>query len=180
MAGKAAVSWPESASARRPGISLPARPQTGPALRQASPRDGSEKRMESCRCRFLCRRLDGVNDVLISGTAAEIAGQFAPYGLAIARPAAPDHVDRRHDHSRCTESALQRMVFAKPRLYRMQRAVPRDAFDRGHGGAVRLAREHRAGFDCPAIDVNNAGAALAGVAADMCSGQPERLAQEID
>ncbi len=41
-------------------------------------------------------------------------------------------------------------------------------------------REHGAGLDRAAIDVDHAGAALAGVAADMGAGEAEMLAQELD
>ena len=47
-------------------------------------------------------------------------------------------------------------------------------------GAVGLDGEHRAGLDRPAIDVDGAGAALAGVAADVGAGQVEILAQGLD
>ncbi len=40
--------------------------------------------------------------------------------------------------------------------------------------------EHRAGFDGAAVHMDDAGAALAGVAADMRAGQVQMLAQEID
>ena len=47
-------------------------------------------------------------------------------------------------------------------------------------GAVGLDREHRARLDRPAVDVDGAGAALAGVAADVRAGQVEVLTQGLD
>ena len=49
-----------------------------------------------------------------------------------------------------------------------------------HLGAVRLQREHGAGLHRHAVDMHDAGAALAGVAADMGAGEPELLAQQLD
>src|SRR5690606_25276317 len=46
-------------------------------------------------------------------------------------------------------------------------------------GARRLHREHGAGFYRLAVDMHDAGAALRGVAADMRSGKPEILTQEM-
>ena len=42
------------------------------------------------------------------------------------------------------------------------------------------AGQHGAGFDRPAVDMDDAGAALAGVAADMGAGQVQIFAQEMD
>ena len=45
---------------------------------------------------------------------------------------------------------------------------------------VGLAGQHGAGFDRPAVDMDDAGAALAGIAADMGAGQVQMFAQEMD
>jgi hypothetical protein len=44
---------------------------------------------------------------------------------------------------------------------------------------VGLSRERRARFDGAAVDMHDAGAALAGIAADMGPGQVEVVAQEM-
>ena len=72
------------------------------------------------------------------------------------------------------------VVLAERRLHRVQLAVLGEALDRDHLGAVGLHREHGAGLDRAAVDVDHAGAALAGVAADMGAGEAEMLAQELD
>ena len=43
-----------------------------------------------------------------------------------------------------------------------------------------LAGQHGAGFDRPAVDMNDAGAALAGVAADMGAGQVQIFPKEMN
>ncbi len=52
--------------------------------------------------------------------------------------------------------------------------------DRPDLGALDLGREHRAGFHRRAVYMNDASAALAGVAADMGAGQSQPLPQEVD
>src|SRR3546814_3542080 len=47
-------------------------------------------------------------------------------------------------------------------------------------GAVGLHRQQRTGLGGVAVDVDDAGAALAGVAADMGPGQAQVLAQELN
>ena len=47
-------------------------------------------------------------------------------------------------------------------------------------GAVGLDGQHRARLHGPAVDVDGAGAALAGVAADVRAGQVEILAERLD
>ena len=46
--------------------------------------------------------------------------------------------------------------------------------------AVGLSDQHGAGFDRPAVDMDDAGAALAGIAADMGAGQVQMIAQQMD
>jgi hypothetical protein len=50
----------------------------------------------------------------------------------------------------------------------------------GDGGAVALHREDGAGLDAVAAHMDDAGAALAGVAADMRAGQAQLFAQQLD
>ena len=41
-------------------------------------------------------------------------------------------------------------------------------------------RQHGAGFDRPAVDMDDTGAALAGIAADMGAGQVQIFAQQMN
>jgi hypothetical protein len=72
------------------------------------------------------------------------------------------------------------MVLVKGGLHWMQLAAGRNRFDGFHLAAVRLNGEQRARAQGYAVDVNRAGAALAGIAADMSAGEAEMLAQELD
>jgi hypothetical protein len=58
----------------------------------------------------------------------------------------------------------------------VQLAVLGQAFDGRDLAALRLKRQHRAALDRLAVDVDDAGAALAGVAADVGPGEMEMLA----
>ena len=71
-------------------------------------------------------------------------------------------------------------MLVKRGLHRVQLAALGEPLDRGDLRAVGLDREHRARLDRPAVDVDGAGAALAGVAADVRAGEPELLAQRLD
>src|SRR6476620_10283258 len=63
----------------------------------------------------------------------------------------------------------------------MQRAVRRgQPFDRQHVGALALQRQRGAGLHGNAVQMDEAGAALRGVAADMGACEPKMLAQELD
>src|SRR6185437_13714095 len=89
-------------------------------------------------------------------------------------------IDRAHHHTGRAEAALQRMVLAEGGLHRMQLIAFGEAFDGGDAGAVHLGRQHGAALRRIAVDMDDAGAALAGVAADMRSGQSEMLAKKLD
>jgi hypothetical protein len=116
---------------------------------------------------------------VIAGAAAEIAFEiFADF--AVGRVGVVLHqVERAHDHAGRAEAALQRVIVAKRLLHRVQRVAVGDVLDGLDRAALGLHRQQRARLDRLAIDMDDAGAALAGVAADMGAGEAERLAQEL-
>ena len=87
---------------------------------------------------------------------------------------------RAHDHAGRAEAALQAVHHAETFLQRRQRAVGvGDAFDGGDVAALGLHREHGAGLHRHAVDIDGAGAAMGGLAADMGAGEREVLADEM-
>src|SRR4029078_5327830 len=129
------------------------------------------------RSDWLTGRLrDRVENMRVAGAAAQVAaqslGDLVAGGLRVARA----QMDRGHDHARRAVPALQPVTVPEPLLDRMQLAVG-DAFDRRHGGAVSLYREHRAGFDGLAVDEHGACAADAGFAPDVRAGEATMVAQ---
>ena len=120
------------------------------------------------------------DDVVIARAAADIAFElFADRVLVELRALAVDDVDRRHDHARRAEAALQAVIVLERLLHRMQLAALGEPFDRRDVRASQRGREHGAGLDRASVDMDDAGAALRGVAADMRAGQAEILAQEL-
>src|SRR4051794_10140491 len=118
---------------------------------------------------------------MVAGAAADVALQLLPNGILDELAAiAIDDINRRHDHSRRAISALQSVVIAKRGLHRMQFVALRDALDRDDVGAAGLASQHSAGLDRLAIDMHDAGTALAGVAADMGPGQVQIFTQQVN
>ncbi len=118
---------------------------------------------------------------MVAGAAADVAFELLADGAVVEIVAlAAHHVDRGHDHARRAVAALQAVIFAERFLHRMQRPVRRrQTLDGEHIGAFELQRQHGAGLDRLAVDVNDAGAALRGVAADMGAGQPQVFAQQL-
>src|SRR5207244_4000494 len=123
--------------------------------------------------------LYGLDDAMVAGTATEHGGEpLADVGLARRRLDAQE-VERRHQHSRRTEAALQAVMLAERLLQRMERAVGHQTLDRRELGAVGLHGQHQAGARGLAVDENRAGAADAVLAAHVGAGEPEVFAQEI-
>src|SRR2546421_123199 len=122
-----------------------------------------------------------LDDVVVAGAAADVAFELVPDGRLVKLAAVAVHnIDRRHDHARGTVTALQAMIVAERRLHRVQFVAFCDAFDGSDVRVRGLAGQYGAGFYRPAVDMDDAGAALAGVAADMGAGQVQMVAQEMD
>ena len=126
-------------------------------------------------------RADRGHDVLVAGTAADVALDRVA-DLVVGRVAvAGEQVGRGHDHARRAEAALQAVLLPEGGLERVELVrAGGHALDGGDGGAVGLDGEHRARLHGAAVDVDGAGAALAGVAADVGAGQVEVLADGLD
>src|SRR4029079_10907449 len=106
-----------------------------------------------------------VDDVLIAGTAAEVAGDAFANLLLARRRVVLKQVDRGHDHARRAVTTLRTVLFPKTLLHRMQLPFRRKAFDRRDRRSIRLHGEDRARLRAPAVDHDGARAALTGVAA---------------
>ena len=74
---------------------------------------------------------------------------------------------RRSHHARRAKATLQSMIILKSLLHRMPLTILRQAFNGYHFGSFCLKRKHGTGFHAIAIDMNDAGATLAGIAANM-------------
>ena len=126
------------------------------------------------------RLLDRRDDVGIGAAAADVAAHQLADLVGGLRLAFGDQPGRRADLSRRAVAALERVMVDERLLQRMQRAVRRQAFDRGDLGAVLHDGQRQAGIDAPAVDQHRAGAALAVVAALLGAGQVEVVAQRVE
>src|SRR5262245_12466801 len=124
--------------------------------------------------------LDGVDDVLVTRAAAEVPYDALANFPLIRRGILAQKADRRHDHARRAVAALKTVFLPEAFLQRMKLAVLRQPFDGRHLGAVGLDGEYRAGFRAATIDKDCAGAALTGVAPNVCARQVEMLSQKMD
>src|SRR5215813_998527 len=124
---------------------------------------------------------DRLHDVVVAGAAADVAFELMADGLLIELVALAVHdVDRRHDHARRAVAALQPMMLAERFLHRMQRPVLLgQALDGGDVGALDLPGEDGARLHGLAVDMHDAGATLRGVAANVGTGEPQVVAQEL-
>src|SRR5215472_14015769 len=120
---------------------------------------------------------DRLDDVLITGAAAEIAFELLAndlFGEIVTL--AVNHVDRGHDHARRAKAALQPVMLAEGFLHWMQRrAIRREPFDGLDLMAVGHHHEGGTGFDRLAVEMHDASATLRSVAADMGPGQTQVL-----
>src|SRR5258705_3407734 len=80
---------------------------------------------------------DGRDDVLVTRTAADVACEPVAHRLGRGLGIEFGEIDRTHDHSWRTESALQSVLLVESLLHRMQAAGRRQAFDAGHRRAVQ-------------------------------------------
>src|SRR5262249_40843540 len=123
---------------------------------------------------------DRLHDVDVPGAATEVAGDgLADLRLARVRISREERAAGHHHAGRAV-AALEPVLLPEALLHRMELAIPLQSLDRLHLVAVGLDREEGAGFDRHAVEQNGARPAVGGVAADVCTGQAQGLAQEMD
>src|SRR5437763_736152 len=85
---------------------------------------------------LLDRSQDAVDDALVSGASADVAGEgLSDLGLSCAGVLA-QQLGRLHQEAGRAKAALEAVRFPHCILQRIERAVDREPFDRGHLGAV--------------------------------------------
>src|SRR5207302_1738182 len=129
---------------------------------------------------FPGRVFDGIDNVGITGAAAEVAFDGVA-DLFAGRFRVPlKQLDGHHDHAGRAIAALQAVTFPEPFLDRMQSAVCGQTFNRSDLRTVGLDGEQGAGLHCLALEENSASPADARLAADVCARQPAAVAEEMD
>src|SRR6516165_10783428 len=123
---------------------------------------------------------DGTNDLVVAGTAAEVAGEpVARLGLRWIRIAVEQRLGG-NQQARRAEAALQRRMFQEFSLQRMQIVPARHALDRLNLVAFRLDRKHQACADQTAVERHAAGATVARAATLLAAGQIELVTQDVE
>src|SRR5579862_1085723 len=122
----------------------------------------------------------GLDDMLVTGAAAEVAGQrLANLRLIWGRPFVEETLHGHQDAGRAI-AALQPVTVAHRFLQRMEMVAvggePLDGHDRV---AVRLCREHQTGANRNAVEDHGAGTAYAVLATDMRTREQEIVPQEV-
>src|SRR5581483_421779 len=121
-----------------------------------------------------------LDDRLVTGAAAEIAGEgVAHVGLG-RRGHAVEQLDGGEDHARRAVAALERMVPRELLLQWMERAVAREALD----GCDRVTRglhtEHEAGARAAAVEEDRARATDTVLAAGVRTGEAALLTEHVE
>ena len=121
-----------------------------------------------------------LDDVLVAGAAAEIAGDRGADLVLVGVGVLGQEGHQREQEARGAEAALQRVRFAKGLLQRVERAVGGgQPFDRGDLATVHLHAEQQTRAHRLAVDEHRAGAAHSVLAADVGAGQPELVPQQV-
>src|SRR5713226_7196843 len=128
---------------------------------------------------FLGRVLHGLDDIHVTGAAAQVARDcLADFLLARVLVALEERAGG-HQHARGAETALQAVLLGEALLHRMKLAALLQALDRGDLRAVGLHGEHRARFDRVAVQHHGARSAMRGVAADVGSSHAKDFADKV-
>src|SRR4029450_1699557 len=130
-------------------------------------------------CPRLCHRLHCIDDGLISGAAAVIAGKMRADLLAGWKAAAGQQFLRGKQHTRRAVAALQRVARDECLLQVRDLVGVGHAFDGVDPRAIALHGQHQAAPHHNAVDAHAAGAAYAVLAADMTAGERKIFAQEV-
>src|SRR5688572_9688793 len=128
----------------------------------------------------LCGLLDGLVDLLVAGTAAEIPRDRFPDALARRVALALEQGFGGHEDPRGAVAALRRAEVGESRLQRMQLRPARQAFHGVDAPSLAFHGKHQAGELRLAIDQHRAGAALAKLAAVLGAREAELFAQHLE
>ena len=123
--------------------------------------------------------LDGPHDRGVAGAAADLSGDGLADGLLVGVGHPVEQGPRGDHHPGRAEPALQPVTLHEAFLHGVEPPVDLEALDRADAAATGHRREHGAGLHRFAVDVDDAGAAVTGVAAPMGPGEPQLVPQEM-
>ena len=122
---------------------------------------------------------DRVDDRLVAGAPAQMAGEEVGDLGAARRLFAVEQVGRGHQDPGRAEAALERVRLAKGGLQRRQLAAAREPLDRLELGSVDLHGEEEARAHGDAVEPHGARAADAVLATHVSPGEAERVPDEV-
>ena len=124
--------------------------------------------------------LDGFDDLVVAGAAAEVAGEVeADFFFAGCRVFFEQRFGL-HDESRRADAALQSRAFEEGTLHFVEMVTAGDAFDRFQIGAFGFDGQDQATVDRPTVHLNGASSAVAVGAAFLRAGQAEHVAKSFE
>ena len=123
---------------------------------------------------------DGVEDVLVAGAAAEVAGQRLAHLASSGSGTRASRSCTATTRPGRAEAALHGAGVDERLLHRVERLAVRQPLDGDHVAALRLAGRDEARAHGDAVEVDRAGPALALLAGVLGAGQPEPLAQDVE
>ncbi len=128
----------------------------------------------------VARELDGIEDFLVAGAAADIAAEALLDLLGSDERIGADGGRCRHHHARDAVAALAGAGLVERLLHDAQLTGARETFDRLDLGTGDFGGRNEAGFDERAVDEHRAGAALSRAAAFLGAGQVQGVAHEVE
>src|SRR6266498_4249101 len=134
----------------------------------------------SCRRDSLRRRLDRLDDVHVAGAPADVALNRLPNLLFTRLRMDAQERGRAYQHPRGAVAALEGVVIGERLLQRRELAVLGESLDGLDLCTVGLDRQQHAALHEEAVHEHGTGTTVAGVAADVASGQIEVVTDEMD
>jgi hypothetical protein len=128
---------------------------------------------------LFARRLDGVDDVRVTGASTQVALNAVRDLLACGLWISLKQLDPGQNHPRSAIAALETVTLPESLLDGMQFAVASQPFDGGDCSAVRLHRENGAGFHRLAIKQDRASTAKSCLASNVGAGEFAVVAKKM-
>jgi hypothetical protein len=129
---------------------------------------------------YVARHFNGIENLLISGAAADIAAKARFDLLSIGKRIGPERGGRRQQHARDAIAALAGAGLLEGILQHAQFAGLGQPLDGLNGRPLRLGHRQQTRLHQHAIDEHRTGAAFAGAAAFLAAGEAEVVAQEVE
>jgi hypothetical protein len=123
--------------------------------------------------------LHRLDDIVIAGATAEIAFEGVANGRLVRILLPGKEGGRGQHHPRRAIATLQTVLLPERPLDGMEHPPGRKTFDGRDFVTIGLSREQRATLYPDTIQQDRAGAALAGVAPNLCAGQAEMVAKQL-